>query len=111
MEIAKKNIFNIFIITCWVILIPAIAYLSAQEVKYTVLLLGGVIGIAVAGVSLLNYRAGYYIALTVSLTVRLLERFSGAEMPVGVVIDAVVLITLLGSLLKSGDKSIKKVDF
>lgn len=111
MEIAKKNVFNIFIITCWVILIPAIAYLSAQEVKYTVLLLGGVIGITVAGVSILNYRAGYYIALTVSLTVRLLERFSGAEMPVGVLIDAVVLITLLGSLLKQGDKSIKKVDF
>ncbi|MGO4293439.1 O-antigen ligase family protein [Chitinophaga sp. RAB17] len=110
-EFAKKNIYSLFIIICWVILVPAIAYISAQDVKYTVLLLGLAIGIAVAGISILNYRAGYYIALTVTLTVRLLERMSGAEMSVGVLIDAMVLITLLGSLLKSGDKSIKKVDF
>jgi putative inorganic carbon (HCO3(-)) transporter len=110
-EFAKKNIYSLFIIICWVILIPAIAYISAQDIKYTALLLGLAIGIAVAAISVLNYRAGYYLALTVTLTVRVLERMSGAEMSVGVLIDAMVLITLLGSLLKPGDKSIKKVDF
>lgn len=110
-EFAKKNIYSLFIIICWVILVPAIAYISAQDIKYTALLLGLAIGISVAGISILNYRAGYYIALTVTLTVRLLERMSGAEMSVGVLIDAMVLITLLGSLLKPGDKSIKQVNF
>lgn len=110
-EFAKKNIYSLFVIICWVILVPAIAYISAQDIKYTALLLGLAIGISVAGISILNYRAGYYIALTVTLTVRLLERMSGAEMSVGVLIDAMVLITLLGSLLKPGDKSIKQVNF
>ncbi|MGF6848398.1 putative inorganic carbon (HCO3(-)) transporter [Chitinophaga sp. W3I9] len=111
MEIAKKNIFNIFIIIGWVLLIPAIAYIGAQEVKYIALLIGLVIGITVAAISILNYRAGYFISCTVALTVRLLERMSGTEIPVGVLIDAILLITLLGSLLKAGDDSIKKVNF
>lgn len=111
MEFAKKNIYQLFIITSWVVLIPIIAYLSAQDVKYTMLLIGLAVGLTVAGVSILNYRAGYYITCVVALTVRVLERMSGSEMPVGVLIDAVVLITLLGSLLKPGDKSIRKVDF
>ncbi|NLR77822.1 O-antigen ligase family protein [Chitinophaga eiseniae] len=111
MEVAKKNIFNIFIIICWVILVPVIAYTSSQEVKYTALLIGGVVGISVALISVLNYRAGYFISCTVALTVRLLERMSGTEIPVGVLIDAILLITLVGSLLKQEDNNIKKVDF
>lgn len=93
------------------LLATLIAYISAQEVKYTILLTGAVIGLAVAGICVLNYRAGYYIVLGVGLTVRLLERVSGNELPVGVVIDAMVLITLLGSLFNPDDRSIRKVDF
>ncbi|MFY0255801.1 O-antigen ligase family protein [Chitinophaga sp. 30R24] len=111
MEVVKRNILNVFLIAAWALLVLLVAYLSALEIKYTILLLGGVIGLAIAGIAILNFRVGYYIALTVGLTVRLVERMSGTEVSVGVLIDAVLLLTILGSLLKPGDKSIKKVNF
>ncbi|HVI48681.1 MAG TPA: O-antigen ligase family protein [Chitinophaga sp.] len=111
MELAKKNITLFFIIACWCLLVPAIAWLSATDVKYTMLLVVGFVGLVMAAICFLNYRTGYYISLTVALTVRLLERVVGTEIPVGVVIDAVLMVTLLGSLIKREDNPGGKVDF
>ncbi|WP_147323530.1 O-antigen ligase family protein [Chitinophaga silvatica] len=111
MEYTKRNILTYSLTAIWILAIPLIAYLSSIDVKFAVLLLGGVFGLALAGVAVMNYRAGYYIAVTVALTVRVLERMSGAELSVGVVIDAMLLITILGSLMNQDDKSIRKIDF
>lgn len=111
MDYTKKNILPYLAAVIWILAVPLIAYLSAMEVKYTILLMGGVIGLSLAGISIFNYRIGYYIAITIALTVRLAERMSGTELSVGVIVDGMLLITLLGSMINADDKSIRKINF
>lgn len=100
MPIGKKNILSYVIIVLWVLAIPGVAFVSAMDYKVSIMVLAGVIGLILAIITLLNYRVGYYILITVSLTVHLLERMSGAEIPVGILLDG-LLLTLLAAIIFS----------
>lgn len=100
MPIGKKNILSYVLIVLWVLAIPVVAFVSAMDYKVSIMVLAGVIGLILAVITLLNYRVGYYILITVSLTVHLLERMSGAEIPVGILLDG-LLMTLLAAIIFS----------
>ncbi|PSL43751.1 O-antigen ligase-like membrane protein [Chitinophaga niastensis] len=107
----KKNILNYLIIVLWILAIPAIAYISSLDYKISVAVFAGVVGLVVAVISLLNYRAGYYILITVSLSVHALERMSGAELPVGIFLDGLLLTILMGIIFDKKVRTKSNIDY
>jgi putative inorganic carbon (HCO3(-)) transporter len=111
MQLSKKNITQFFVVMLWIILIPAIAWIGARDAKIAAMLVVGILGTATCLVCILNYRLGFYIYMTISLILPLLERMAGTELPMGVVMDGLLGCSLLGCFFKGGDPSAKKVDF
>jgi len=111
MRPVKKNIINILGVLLWVLLVPALVYVASQDLKIGIGLIVGIIGLATAMVCIINYKAGYYIFIGVTLILPLLQRISGSVQSVGVVMDGLLLCTLLGCIIRKGDSSTKKVHF
>lgn len=109
MQATGKNTKNILLILVWMVLIPLIAYVSATNLKLSLAVPAGIVGLALCVISILNYRLGFYIFITVTLCIRLLERMSGSEQSVGVVMDTLLLSTLLGTFFKKSDPSTARV--
>ncbi|QEH42595.1 O-antigen ligase family protein [Chitinophaga sp. XS-30] len=111
MQTGTKNIWQILGIIAWVLLIPAITYVATIDYKMSLVLFGGIIGTAMVVATLLNFRLGYFMLLTFGLTVRVVERMSGMELSIGVPMDLLLFVVLIGSLINNKDKSMSKVDF
>ncbi|MRG44351.1 hypothetical protein GFS24_04460 [Chitinophaga sp. SYP-B3965] len=111
MQLSKKNINRYFLNLLWILLIPAIAFVGAQDVKMGAILVVAILGAATCLVCILNYRMGFYIYMTVSLMLPLFERMAGTELPMGFVMDGLLACSLMGCFFKGGDPSTKKVDF
>lgn len=111
MQLTKKNIGQYFLMLLWILLIPAIAYVGTSDVKTGAMLVIGVLGAATCLLCLLNYRLGFYMYMTISLILPLLERMAGTELPMGVVMDGLLGAALLGCFFKGGDPTAKKIDF
>ncbi|WP_217606031.1 O-antigen ligase family protein [Chitinophaga sp. GbtcB8] len=111
MQLTKKNITLWFIILLWAIMVPVLAYVASTDLKAGVGLSVMIIGAAICLVCVANYKLGYYIYITITMTLPLLERMSGSEQSVGIVMDALLLSVLFGCIFKRGDETIKKVKF
>lgn len=107
----KKNIFITFFLLLWVIAVPAIAYISSLDPKFSFVLVGGVIGIALAVVSALNFRIGYYIYITVSFVIHVPERMAKTEIPVGVVMDIFLFLILAGAIFDKKTKEPSNIPY
>ncbi len=108
MQLIKKNILPLLIFALLAVLIPAMTWFGSLELKYSFMVLGGILGAATCVVCLTNYRLGYYIVITVCFTIRLVERMAGAEFPVGVIQDVLLGCTLMGSIFsRRRDETIK----
>lgn len=95
---ARKNTVIYLFILLWVIAVPAIAYISSLDAKFSIALFGAVIGLGLAVVTGANYRAGYYIYIAISFMVHVPERMAKTTIPVGVVMDMFLLIVLAGAI-------------
>ena len=111
MPVGKKKQLNNLIILLWLLAIPIIVYVSAMDYKLSMVVLVGVIGLAVGILCLLNYRIGFYLVISVSMSVHLLERMSGAEIPVGVILDGLLLATLAGMVFDKSKPAPTRVDY
>jgi putative inorganic carbon (HCO3(-)) transporter len=107
----KRNILNYLIIVLWILAIPAIAFISSMDYKFSIAAFAGVMGLILAVISLLNYRVGYYILITVSLSVHVLERMSGAELPVGILLDGLLLVILAGIIFDKKVREKSNIDY
>lgn len=107
----KRNIIRLLTIVLWVLLVPILTYVASLDLKIGVAMVVGIIGMAICLVCVINYKLGYYIFITITLILPLLERISGSSQSVGVVMDGLLISTLLGCILRRGDKSVKKVQF
>lgn len=108
---AGKNIVIQLFMLLWVIAIPAIAYVSSMDAKFSIIVAGGIIGLAMAVTSALNYRLGYYIYITVSLMVHVPERLAKTEVPVGVAMDLFLLFVLAGCIFDRKSTETSKIDY
>ncbi|PSL20340.1 O-antigen ligase family protein [Chitinophaga ginsengisoli] len=104
---AKKNTVIYLFILLWVLAVPVIAYVSSMDAKLSMAVFGGIIGLVLAVISAMNFRLGYYIYITVSMCAHVPERMAGTTMPVGVAMDAFLLLMLAGAIFdkKSREKS------
>lgn len=107
----KKNTGSVILVMCWLLLVPAVTYVASLDLKMGVGLTIGFMGLALAFVCLANYRAGFYIYITVTLFLPLLQRMSGSKQNIGLIMDALLVCTLFGCMLSRGDGSIRKVKF
>lgn len=110
MQLRKKNIIPAFIFASMIVLVPALAWFGSMDIKNSFIALGGVLGLAICGISMANYRAGYYIMITVCMTIRLVERLAATEIPVGVLQDVLLVCTLIGSIFNKRRSEVVKVD-
>lgn len=111
MQPSKKNIKQYILQLLWILLIPAIAFVGTIDAKIAAILVVAILGGATCLVCILNYKLGFYIYMTISLILPLLERIAGTELPMGFVMDGLLACSLLGCFFKGGDPSTKKVDF
>ncbi|GEP88890.1 O-antigen ligase like membrane protein [Chitinophaga terrae (ex Kim and Jung 2007)] len=105
----KKTLSRVLFYILWFLSVPAVAYLASQDLKLGIALVAGIMGLALCLVCVVNYKLGYYVVVTIGLTVPVLEKLSGNEQNVGVIIDGLLLCTLLGCFIRRGDPTIKKV--
>ncbi|KAA2242452.1 O-antigen ligase family protein [Chitinophaga agrisoli] len=113
MQLTRKNINlkQVLIAILFILLVPAVTYLASTDMKVGAGLSVMIIGLALGLVCIVNYRLGYYLYITITFILPMLERMSGAEVPKGVAMDALLLFTLLGCIFKRGDKTIARVKF
>lgn len=83
-----------------VLLIPGIAYLSSLDIKYSIAVIAGIIGLALVIACVSRPTAGFYITMITVFSVRVLERLYGDILQVGPVIDILVFSTLLGFIVQ-----------
>lgn len=111
MHLTRRNMKQAFLVLLWILVVPAITYLASMDAKIgaglSVLIVGGAIGL----VCVINYKLGYYIYISVTFILPMLERMAGTELSKGVAMDGLLLCTLLGCIFKRGDKSFAKVKF
>jgi hypothetical protein len=69
-----------------------------MDAKLSIVLFAGVIGLALAAVSVLNYRVGYYIYIVISFVAHVPERLANTTIPVGVGMDLFLLLVLAGAI-------------
>ncbi|MVT08088.1 O-antigen ligase family protein [Chitinophaga tropicalis] len=110
-QVARRNTVIYLFMLLWVVAIPVIAYVSSMDAKFSIVVAGGIIGLALAAVSAINYRAGYYIYITVALMVHVPERMSRTAIPVGVVMDAFLLLVLAGCIFDRKRADVPKIDY
>lgn len=94
----KRNTVIYLFILLWVIAIPAVAFLSSLDAKLSIVLCGGVVGLALATVTAVNFRVGYYIYIVISFVIHVPERMAKTTIPVGVVMDMFLLLVLAGAI-------------
>jgi len=102
---ARKNTVIYLFILLWVIAVPAIAYISSLDAKFSIVLFGAVIGLGLAVVTAANYRIGYYIYIVISFAVHVPERMAKTTIPVGVVMDLFLLLVLAGVIFDKKKES------
>lgn len=98
-------------ILLWALMIPCVAYLASLDFKIGIALVVGIIGLAIAGLCMLNYKLGYYIYITVSLMLPVMEKLYGTQISGGIVMDLLLLCTLLGSVFDRRETGIKKINW
>ncbi len=108
---AKRNIVIFLFILLWVIAVPAIAYVSSMDAKFSMVVFGGIIGLALAVISAMNFRLGYYIYITVSMIVHVPERMAKTTMPVGVVMDLFLVLMLAGAIFDKKSRERSNVNY
>jgi putative inorganic carbon (hco3(-)) transporter len=108
---AKRNTVIYLFLLLWLIAVPVIAYVSALDAKFSILVMGGIIGLSLAVTSALNYRLGYYIYITVSLMVHVPERLAKTEVPVGVAMDLFLLLVLAGCVFDRKPNDAPKINY
>jgi hypothetical protein len=111
MPLAKKNNIQYILLFFAALLIPAIAWLAAQDVKLGVMVIAGILGLAMVVICFSFPTRGFYIAFTVSILIRMVERMSGTMLSVGTAIDAMVYASLLGAFVKRKGPDYVKVDY
>jgi hypothetical protein len=111
MQLTRKNIIQWFIVLLWALMVPLLAYVASTGIKAGVGLSVAIVGGAICLVCMSNYKLGFYIYITITFILPMLERMSGSEQSVGVAMDVLLLSTLLGCIVKRGDETIKKVKF
>ncbi len=109
--IDKNKKRNWLIVLLWLLLIPAIAYIAATDYKISVVVVIAILGMATSLLCIMYYKLGFYIYITITLILPLLERMSGSEMSTGFVMDGLLFCSLLGCLLHRGDPTFRKVNF
>lgn len=109
MQLTRGNMKQAFLVLIWILAVLVVTYLASMDAKIgiglSVLIIGGSIGL----VCMINYRLGYYIYITVTFILPMIERMAGTELSKGVAMDGLLLCTLLGCIFKRGDKTIRKV--
>ncbi|ACU61162.1 O-antigen ligase family protein [Chitinophaga pinensis] len=108
---AKRNTVIYLFILLWVIAVPAIAYISSMDAKFSIALFGAIIGLGFAVVSAINFRLGYYFYIVVSFIIHVPERMAKTTMPVGVVMDLFLLLVLAGAIFDKKNKEKSNVEF
>ncbi|WP_109700566.1 O-antigen ligase family protein [Chitinophaga deserti] len=102
---------NWLLVLLWLLLIPAIAYVAATDYKISVVVVIAILGMATSLLCIMYYKLGFYLYITITLILPMLERMSGSEMSTGIVMDGLLLCSLLGCLISRGDPTFKKVNF
>ncbi|GEP98358.1 O-antigen ligase family protein [Chitinophaga cymbidii] len=95
----------------WALMIPGVAYLASLDFKISVALVGGIVGLGVVALCLLNFKLGYYIYITITLILPMLEKLYGTQISGGVVMDLLLLCTLAGSIFDQRKTGIKKIQW
>ena len=111
MQHAKKNILTYLIVMIWIIIVPVIAWVSSLDAKLSIVVFGGIIGLALGVTSALNYRLGYYIYITVALCIHVPERLAATEIPVGVGMDAFLMLMLAGCIFDKKSRKESNIDY
>lgn len=107
----KRNTVIYLFILLWVIAVPAIAYISSMDAKFSIALFAGIIGLGFAVVSAINFRLGYYFYIVISFIIHVPERMAKTTMPVGVVMDLFLLLVLAGAIFDKKSKEKSNVEF
>ncbi|TWW00340.1 O-antigen ligase family protein [Chitinophaga pinensis] len=108
---AKRNTVIYLFILLWVIAIPAIAYISSMDAKFSIALFGAIIGLGLAVVSAINFRLGYYFYIVISFIIHVPERMAKTTMPVGVVMDLFLLLVLAGAIFDKKNKEKSNIEY
>jgi hypothetical protein len=109
MQLTRRNMNKAFLVLMWILIVPVITYLASMDAKIGIGLSVLIIGSAVGLICVINYRLGFYIYITVTFILPMIERMAGTELSKGVAMDGLLLCTLLGCIFKRGDKTIRKV--
>lgn len=107
----KRNAVIYLFILLWVIAVPAIAYISSMDAKFSIALFAAIIGLGFAVVSAINFRLGYYFYIVISFIIHVPERMAKTTMPVGVVMDLFLLLVLAGAIFDKKSKEKSNVEF
>ncbi|NSL86698.1 O-antigen ligase family protein [Chitinophaga solisilvae] len=109
--ILKKNGGNIALIAVWVLMVVIVSVLSSMDLVAGIGITVVFVGLALCIVSLTRYKLGFYIYITVTVFLPMLQRMSGSRQNIGLVMDALLLCTLFGCIIRRGDASFKRVKF
>lgn len=95
----------------WALMISCVAYLASIDFKIGIALVIGIIGLSVASFCMINFKLGYYIYITVTLLLPLIEKLYGTTISQGIVMDLLLLCTLLGSIFDKRNTGLGKIQW
>jgi hypothetical protein len=111
MQLTRKNMKQGLLGLLWILLVPVITYVASMDMKFGVAFSVLAIGGALSLVCIFNYKLGYYLYISITFILPMLERMAGQEISKGVAMDGLLLSTFLGCIFHRGDKTFKKINF
>ncbi len=110
MEILKRNIVPTLVLSALALIITAMTWFAAKDVKNSFMVAAGIVGLGVCVLCMTNYRVGYYLVISICMCVRTFERLAVTEMPVGAIQDLLLACTLVGAIFSRSRTKVIKVD-